>query len=198
MQLTDAYFAYFHPFAPLLDEQSFREAVLTGKRSDPRWLALQNIVFALGCIAAYTANDTSHESYYLRARHYLSMDSLGTPHLETIQTLALMGGNYLHYISQPNLAHSLMGVALRMATMLGLHKEFTGNQDPSNQTYNRKTSVDLRRRIWWSLFCLDTWGYMTLGRPSMGRWGPGITARLPQCHGNGVRHDCPTFWFRTG
>ncbi|WEW59623.1 hypothetical protein PRK78_005102 [Emydomyces testavorans] len=184
MQLINAYFAYFHPFNPLIDEQLFRETVLLGKRFDPRWLALQNIVFALGCIAAYTADDTSHESYYLRARHYLSMDTLGNPHLETIQTLALMGGNYLHYISQPNLAHSLMGVALRMATMLGLHKEFTGNQDPASQTSQRKFSVDLRRRVWWSLFCLDTWGYMTLGRPSMGRWGPGITAKLPQYQGN--------------
>ncbi|KMP06500.1 hypothetical protein CIRG_06181 [Coccidioides immitis RMSCC 2394] len=184
MELTNAYFAYFHSFAPLLDEHLFRETVLVRKRSDPRWLALQNIVFALGSIAAYTADDTSHESYYLKARHYLSLDTLGNPHLETIQTLALMGGHYLHYMSQPNLAHSLMAVALRMATVLGLHKEFIGNQEAASQNSQRKFSVDLRRRIWWSLFCLDTWGYMTLGRPSMGRWGPGITAKLPHNHGN--------------
>ncbi|KAI1961415.1 hypothetical protein LOZ58_003269 [Ophidiomyces ophidiicola] len=182
IELIDAYFSYFHTFAPLLDEQLFRETVLMRKRCDPRWLALENIVYALGSIAAYTAEDTSHESYYLRSKHYLSLDSLGNPHLETIQTLALMGGSYLHYISQPNLAHSFIGVALRMATMLGLHKEFTGHHEPSS--HQRKFSVDLRRKIWWSLLCLDTWGYMTLGRPSMGRFGPGITAKLPQYQGD--------------
>ncbi|EEP77531.1 conserved hypothetical protein [Uncinocarpus reesii 1704] len=140
-------------------------------------------IFALGSIAAYTANDTSHEGFYLRARHYLSLDTLGNPHLETIQTLALMGGHYLHYISQPNLAHSFMAVALRMAIMLGLHKAFADNHNDASLGNQRKFSIDLRRRIWWSLFCLDTWGYMTLGRPSMGRSGPGITVKLPQYNG---------------
>jgi len=38
----------------------------------------------------------------------------------------------------------------------------------------------IRRRTWWSLFCLDTWASTTLGRPSMGRWGPGITIHVPE------------------
>jgi hypothetical protein len=29
-----------------------------------------------------------------------------------------------------------------------------------------------RRKIWWSLFCADTFGSMTLGRPTLGRWDP--------------------------
>lgn len=178
VQLVNAYFAYFHAFIPLLDESSVREAMATGKRSDPRWMALLNMVLALGSIAAYTADDTSHERYYQRSRQFLTLESLGGAHIETVQTLALMGGYYLHYASQPNLAHSLMGAALRMATTLGLHKEFMGSNIPTSDR-NHKLSVDLRRRVWWSLFCLDTWAYMTLGRPSLGRSGPGITAKIP-------------------
>ncbi|KAL1956066.1 hypothetical protein VTO42DRAFT_7661 [Malbranchea cinnamomea] len=174
LQLINAYFAYFHAFIPLLDEASFRETFMTGKRSDARWMGLLHMVFALGSIAAYTADDTSHERYYQRARQYLTLDSLGSAHVETVQTLALMGGYYLHYVSQPNLAHSLMGAAFRMAITLGLHREFSGSNDR-----NHKLSADLRRRVWWSLFCLDTWAYMTLGRPSLGRCGPGITAKIP-------------------
>ncbi|KAK1721170.1 LOW QUALITY PROTEIN: hypothetical protein BDP67DRAFT_540725 [Colletotrichum lupini] len=30
--------------------------------------------------------------------------------------------------------------------------------------------AETRRRTWWSLFCLDTWASMTLGRPMYGRW----------------------------
>ncbi|PGG97353.1 hypothetical protein AJ79_09224 [Helicocarpus griseus UAMH5409] len=183
LQLINAYFAYFHAFIPLIDEAGFRGTFVNGSRSDPRWLALLNMVFALGSVAAYTADDTSHDMYYQRARQNLTLDSLEGAHLETVQTLALMGGFYLHYVSQPNLANSLMGVALRMATTLGLHREFVGN-GAGKTKHSQTLTVDLRRRVWWSLFCLDTWAYMTLGRPSVGRWGHGITAKLPQYMGD--------------
>ncbi|KLJ13002.1 hypothetical protein EMPG_12045 [Blastomyces silverae] len=178
-QLINAYFTYCQAFIPLLDEAAFRGALLNGNRSDRRWMGLLNMVFALGSIAAYPVDDTSHELYYRRARQYLTLDSLDSAHLETVQTLALMGGFYLHYVSQPNLGNSLMGVALRMATTLGLHREFVVNA-AGKSNHTRTLSVDIRRRVWWSLFCLDTWAHMTLGRPSMGRWGHGITAKLPQ------------------
>ncbi|KAF9895210.1 hypothetical protein FE257_000112 [Aspergillus nanangensis] len=180
MQLLDAYFTYVQPFIPMLDEQSFRETYLLGQRKDDRWLALLNIVFAMGSIAACPSDDTSHATFFQRCRGFMTLDCLGSSHMETIQALGLMGGYYLHYVSQPNLAYSLMGAALRMAAALGLHKEFTETQDVSSK--QRPPSVELRRRVWWSLFCLDTWGGMTLGRPSMGRFGPTITVKLPN-HG---------------
>ncbi|KAF7114060.1 hypothetical protein CNMCM5793_007040 [Aspergillus hiratsukae] len=176
MQLLDAYFTWFQPFVPMLDEQAFRETYLSGRRDD-RWLGLVNIVFALGSIAACPSDDMSHKIYYQRSKSYLSLDSLGSSHLETIQTLGLIGGYYLHYTSEPNLAYSLMGAALRMAAALGLHKEFSYSQDASNK--QKISGMDLKRRTWWSLFCMDTWGGMTLGRPSMGRLGPTITVKLP-------------------
>ncbi|PWY77031.1 C6 transcription factor [Aspergillus heteromorphus CBS 117.55] len=176
-QLLDAYFTYFQPFVPMLDEQSFRQTHLTSCRKDEQWLALLNIVFALGSIAACPAEDLSHKAYYMRCKSYLVLECLGSPHVETIQTLGLMGGYYLHYTSQPNLAYSIMGAALRMAAALGLHKEISDSQ-PGNSR-QRLATIDQKRRVWWSLFCLDTWGGMTLGRPSMGRLGPTITVKLP-------------------
>ncbi|KAI9925818.1 hypothetical protein MW887_005624 [Aspergillus wentii] len=161
----------------MLDEQSFRQSYMSKSRKDSRWLALLNTVLALGSIVAGTSDDTSHRTYFQRAKSYLGLDSLGCSDLETVQTLGLIGGYYLHYISQPNLAYSLMGAALRMAAALGLHKEFSNNRDvPSKQ---KIASMDLKRRVWWSLFCMDTWGSMTLGRPSMGRVGHAITVQLP-------------------
>ncbi|GKZ24690.1 hypothetical protein AbraCBS73388_011684 [Aspergillus brasiliensis] len=176
-QLLDAYFTYFQPFVPMLDEQVFRQTYLSARRKDKQWLALLNIVFALGSIAATPADDTSHQAYYMRCMSHLNLESLGSPHVETIQTLGLLGGYYLHYSSQPNLAYSIMGAALRMAAALGLHKEVSDGQYGNSR--NKLFSVDHKRRVWWSLFCLDTWGGMTLGRPSMGRLGPTITVKLP-------------------
>lgn len=177
MQMLDAYFLYFQAFAPMLDEKLFREAYMTGHRKDDHWLALLNIVLALGSIAATNPDDNTHHTYFLRCKSHLSLSSLGGSHLETIQALGLIGGWYCHYISQPNLAYSLLGAALRMSATLGLHKEFSeSHQIPSPA---RLASMDLKRRVWWSLFVMDTWAGMTLGRPSMGRFGPWITVKSP-------------------
>jgi hypothetical protein len=179
MQMLDAYFLYFQAFAPMIDEQLFRETYISGRRRDDHWLALLNIVLALGSIAASGPDDMTHQTYFLRCKSHLSLSSLGSSHLETIQALGLIGGWYCHYISQPNLAYSLMGAALRMAAGLGLHKEFAEVRKAPNSA--KLASIDLKRRVWWSLFCMDTWGGLTLGRPSMGRFGPNITVKPPNC-----------------
>ncbi|KAJ5580310.1 Transcription factor [Penicillium hispanicum] len=179
MQMLDAYFLYFQAFAPMIDEQVFRETYIAGRRRDEHWLALLNIVLALGSIAATSPDDSTHQTYFLRCKSHLSLNSLGSAHLETIQALGLIGGWYCHYISQPNLAYSLLGAALRMAATLGLHKEFAASRQIPSPA--RLASMDLKRRVWWSIFVMDTWAGMTLGRPSMGRFGPDITVKLPNC-----------------
>jgi hypothetical protein len=188
--LIDAFFLYFHPHTPIVDETMFHETFVNRQRSDSRWISLLNIVLALGSIAVTPADNKAHYVYYLKSKSHLDLTALGSPHVETVQTLGLMGGQYLHYISQPNLAYSLMGAALRMATSLGLHKEFA-NHD--NQKSNSDLhSNNIRRRVWWSLICMDTWGTETLGRPSLGRWSAGITAKLPHCSvGNVFQYAFP-------
>lgn len=173
--LIDAYFNRVQIFIPMLDEPSFRADYLSGRRSDSPWLALLNVVFAMGSIVAHKSDDHSHINYYTRARDHLGIDSFGSGHLETLQALILMGGFYLHYINRPNMANAISGAALRMACAMGLHRE-----SPPEQGNPNAMLFEQRRRTWWSLFCLDTWASTTLGRPSMGRWGPGITIRAPE------------------
>lgn len=174
--LIDAYFNRVQIFIPMLDEPSFRADFLGGRRNDPPWLGLLNMVFVMGSIAAMKSDDHGHMVYWERAREHLNFDCFGEGHIETLQALILAGGYYLHYINRPNLANAITGAALRMACALGLHRE-TGQEIGGNQ--NDKIQADLRRRTWWSLFCLDTWANSTLGRPSL-RWGPAITIRLPE------------------
>lgn len=178
IEILESYFLQFHPFAPMLDENSFRETYMTGRRKDDNWLALLNIVLALGSIAAPGADGLTHQTYFRRCKGHLNLIALGSSHIETIQALGLLGGWYCHYINQPNMAYCLMGVALRMAVSLGLHKEFAGDTAAEP---NGAEAVESKRRVWWSLFCLDTWAGTTLGRPSLGRFGQTITTRLPQC-----------------
>ena len=182
--LIDAYFNRVQIFIPMLDEPSFRADYLSGHRNDLPWLALLNMVFAMGSIAAMKSDDYNHINFYNRSREHLGIDSFGSGHLETLQAYALMGGYYLHYINRPNMANAIMGGALRMACALGLHRE--GPVEP-NSSDGDVLLLELRRRTWWSLFCLDTWASTTLGRPSLGRWGPAITIRPPEGTNNAVR-----------
>jgi hypothetical protein len=173
--LIDAYFNRVQILVPMLDEPSFRADYLSGQRNDTPWLALLNMVFAMGSIVARKSDDHNHVTFYNRAKEFLPIDSFGSGHLETIQALALMGGYYLHYINRPNMANAVSGAALRMACAMGLHRESAAVENGANQL-----AIEQRRRTWWSLFCLDTWAFTTTGRPSMGRWGPAITIRPPQ------------------
>ena len=173
--LIDAYFNRVQIFVPMLDEPSFRADYLHGRRHDAPWLALLNMVFAMGSIVANKSDDHNHINFYNRAKEHLPIDTFGSGHLETLQALALMGGYYLHYINRPNMANAISGAALRMACAMGLHREGMPDQSGAN-----RMMIEQRRRTWWSLFCLDTWASTTLGRPSMGRWGPAITIRSPE------------------
>lgn len=173
--LIDAYFNRVQIFVPMLDEPSFRADYLSGRRYDAPWLALLNMVFAMGSIVANKSDDHSHVTFYSRAKEHLGIDSFGSGHLETLQALALMGGLYLHYINRPNMANAITGAALRIACAMGLHRESVPEQGSADAMM-----IEQRRRTWWSLFCLDTWASTTLGRPSMGRWGVGITIRAPE------------------
>ncbi|KAK5657723.1 hypothetical protein OQA88_2795 [Cercophora sp. LCS_1] len=174
--LIDAYFKRIHVFVPMLDEGTFRADYLEGQRTDAPWLALLNMVFAMGSIAAMKSDDYNHINYYNRAMEHLPMDAFGSSHIETVQALALIGGYYLHYINRPNMANAVLGAAIRMATALGLHRESLAQGGSGSDIAMAET----RRRTWWSLFCLDTWATTTMGRPSFGRWGPAINIRPPE------------------
>ncbi|KAN0115463.1 Fungal specific transcription factor domain containing protein [Hyaloscypha variabilis] len=167
----DAYFDHVHGIVPLLDEADFRVQWRQRERSDRPWLALLNMVLALGSLSAGDSDDRSHTIYHLRAKEYLDFELLGTGCMESLQALCLLGGCYLHYKNAPNMAYTIMGAAYRIAIALGLHREpapLPAATDQSSATRGSQT----RRHIWWSLFCLDTWGSMTLGRPTLGRWDP--------------------------
>jgi hypothetical protein len=178
-QLIDAYFAHIHCVTPIIDESDFRSTYSCGGDQRPQWLALLNMVFAMGSISTSEPDEQSHKMYYAKANEYLSFNSLGNGHLETVQALGLLGGYYCHYLNQPNMANVIMDTALRMAVAMALHLEPVSRTiDPTAS--RDSSSHEARRRVWWSLFCLDAWASLTLGRPSLGRWDKDmITVNLP-------------------
>ncbi|KAF1914740.1 fungal-specific transcription factor domain-containing protein [Ampelomyces quisqualis] len=190
-ELLESYFDRVHPFFPLIDERKLWSTYLYGNRKDSQWLCLLNMVFALGSLASFSIDNEAHYVYFNRSRQHLSLESFGSGNLEVLQALAIMSGFYMHYLNRPNEAHSLMGGALRMATALGLHREYSERIESRNKMLDlpgdeESISPEMRRRIWWSLFCLDAWASTTTGRPSLGRMGPSITVLKPGTAANAV------------
>lgn len=162
-RLIDAYFATIHIFVPIIHEPSFRTKYLTSRGSqDLSWLALVNMVLALGSVATSPGNSDEDLEYYHVAQQYLSLESFGNGRLETLQALVLMGGQYLHFRNRPNIASAIVGACYRIASGLGLHLKVP-------EVIEGKVSLqeEVKRRNWWAIYVLDTWGSTTLGRPSI-------------------------------
>lgn len=177
--MINAYFQAVHPIIPLLDEDRIREIYAEGKRTDARWHLLLNVILAMGSVAISEADDYTHCSFYGRAKQYLTIDLLSSAHIETVQALAILSGLYLHYNNEPTLANSLSGVVFRMATAIGLHRDYHGHASVSNDPKMLNT-VELRRRIWHCIILMDAWTAIFLGRPTLGRGGPGYSTEKPQ------------------
>ncbi|CAL5866027.1 uncharacterized protein PFLUO_LOCUS234 [Penicillium psychrofluorescens] len=161
-RLIDAYFANIHVFAPIIHEPRFRNKYLTDQGSQDRsWLALLNMVLALGSVATSRGDSEEDLQYYQLAQQYLSLESFGSGRLETLQALVLMGGMYLHYRSRPNMASAIIGACYRIASGLGLHLH--ASEDAERRAI---LGEEVKRRNWWTIYVLDTWGSVTLGRPS--------------------------------
>ncbi|KAJ6144345.1 hypothetical protein N7470_008240 [Penicillium chermesinum] len=153
-RLIDAYFAEIHVFAPIIHEPSFRNKYLTSRDEDDRsWLALLNMVLALGSVASCPGDSTQDCEYYHRAQQNLSLESFGNGRLETLQALVLMGGQYLHYRNRPNMASAIIGACYRIAGGLGLHLRH--EQDSTGPS---GLQDEVNRRNWWTIYVLDTWG----------------------------------------
>lgn len=161
-RLIDAYFAGIHVFAPIIHEPSFRNKYLTSPTSQDRsWLALLNMVLALGSVTSSPGNSDEDFQYYHLAQQNLSLESFGSGRLETLQALVLMGGQYLHFRNRPNMASAIIGACYRMASGLGLHL-----RTPDGSHGRISLQEEVKSRNWWTIYVLDTWASMTLGRPS--------------------------------
>ncbi|KAI1102233.1 fungal-specific transcription factor domain-containing protein [Jackrogersella minutella] len=171
----------FHTTLPILDEVAFKEHyqslwATSGRERKPS--ALVDIVIALcmqygmaqqlstghtGRSAASLKPDNNEASNASLAGrwHYQRCQRLLTSELETPTTLTLqchiLSTVYLCSGSFPNMADSTCTLAVRTAYMLGLHL------DPPEETPQRER--ELRKRLWWTLYVLESKISMKLGRP---------------------------------
>jgi len=156
----DAYFLNYHSSYPFVHEPTFR-----AQFNDPSlrphgtaWQILLNTILALGAWSIGDDNSDLDITFYQEARAFLQQASVfETGNLTLIQALLLLS-NYAQKRNKPNTGWNYLGLAVRMAMSLGLHKEFHGWKINLLQR-------EIRRRLWWGVFIFDSGAAKTFGRP---------------------------------
>ncbi|KAL4888341.1 fungal-specific transcription factor domain-containing protein [Aspergillus ambiguus] len=167
----DDYFAFYHPAYPILHEGTFR-ARISGALAKPRdgsWPLLYNTVLAIGAFVGDSNASKCDTPFYKEARRHLTMDVLERGSLSYVQAIVLMS-NYLQKRNKPNAGFILIGIGFSMALAIGLHREFGM---PSTSPF----TMEIRRRVWWTLFVFVSGSQLTLGRPAVSLVG--VNIRLP-------------------
>lgn len=166
----------YHITVPILNEKDFREyynslwtntfSPVEAKRKPS---ALVDSILAL-CVQYGTAfvvddkadadierDDVSFagRGLYRRSQKLLSSE-YEAPTISTVQCL-IYSALYLSNTSMLDAGHQTLAVAIGIAHALGLHREAIDNSSAAQSS--------LRRRIWWTLFLLDSKNCLELGRP---------------------------------
>ncbi|KAL6404585.1 Regulatory protein GAL4 [Ilyonectria robusta] len=160
--MIDAYFRLYHVSYPIIHEPTFRAqySEVIPRPNGACWTVLAYIVAAIGVWASSTSSiETLDMALFKQASSILSFDFLEVGNLALVQALTL-ASNYQQKRDKPNSGYNYLGLAVRMAMGLGLHKEFQGwNISPLN--------MEIRRRVWWSLCVFDVGATITFSRPDV-------------------------------
>lgn len=171
--LVDAFFTFYNSSYPLIHEPTFRLQYqnLAPRPREDVWGLLYNTILALGSWCINPENSSADLIYYNNARSRFRSNITEMGNLALVQALTLLS-NYVQKRNKPNTGWNYLGIAIRMALGLGLHKEFP------NWTKS-PLKVEMRRRVWWILYIFDAGAAVTFGRP-INLPGPEIVdAKLP-------------------
>ena len=179
----------YHCLYHILDEAEFREhykSLWTTPGAPRNPSALVDIVLAM-CMqygvaflprhdvnidpkADVNGNDATIAGrwFYQRCQSLLA-EELESPSITTLQCY-IFSVVYLCNASFQNTAHSILALAIRTAQTLGLHLE-----PPEDMPRVQRES---RKRLWWTLFALESQECMELGRPWVVQI-PRVTCTLP-------------------
>ncbi|KAK9489161.1 fungal-specific transcription factor domain-containing protein [Lipomyces doorenjongii] len=174
----DLFWQSYYTSFPILDELEFKEhyqSLWATSDKERKPSALVDIVIAVcmqygmaqlpgvgrGLSVASRANVNENDATIAGRWHYRRCQTLLSCQLEspTISTLQchIFCSIYLCCGSFQNMADNACSLAVRTAYMLGLHLE-------PPQTMPRREK-EMRKRLWWTLYVLETKISMKLGRP---------------------------------
>ncbi|KAF9894916.1 hypothetical protein FE257_004538 [Aspergillus nanangensis] len=160
----------FYTTYPILDEQDFKDhynSLWVESETERKPSALVDIAIAV-CMQYGTArmptprqgaansDATIAGRWHYRRCQTLLATELESPSISTLQC-HMLSSIYLCCASFQNMADNACGLAVRTAYMLGLHLEPPATMPRREQ--------ELRKRLWWLVYVLESKMSMKLGRP---------------------------------
>ncbi|CAH0045633.1 unnamed protein product [Clonostachys solani] len=196
-RLVDLFWTNMHSLYPFLHWPSFHDRYLTlwspqanlqahgatdslngpvngyyGAIDDALFHCMLNVVLALGVlhdtkIRQQERHDIS-ETFFKRAKALLDLDSLESGSVALVQVLLLMG-QYLQTRDITSSCWNIVGMAIRVAQGMGLHREPEEWDQGGSGNYRAPDQLEeeMRRRAWAGCALLDRILSLTYGRPPM-------------------------------
>ena len=178
--LFDAYLWNFHPVVPLIHIPSFRKEYerfwdLRFQSGGQKTTQSTPLILAVLFAGSVVCSTLKFERYFVSEDHeeitlqlyWMSSRALslsGFPRVPTVESLSaylIVQGTWMRE-EEPLTTCSFVGVAVRVAQMLGLNKEpslFKSSISP--------VAAEVRRRVWWHCFHLDVLVAMASGLPPL-------------------------------
>jgi Fungal specific transcription factor domain len=165
--LVHQFFEINHTVSPIFHEPTIRtsfEAAINSPLSERHHhrptLALLNMIFAV-CLSHRlmdkNTNPAISRRYYDIAMELLKPSLLRDWSIEKVQAL-LLGARYLQCSNSPDECWNVLGLAIRIAHGLELHRP-----PPLEEPCSER---EVRKRVWWACFTLDKLLSMIYGRPA--------------------------------
>ncbi|KAJ3946196.1 uncharacterized protein N0V96_004556 [Colletotrichum fioriniae] len=164
-ELIDLFFEYQNPWCQVVDEKLFRESMRTqGRFFSP---CLLNCILALGSrysdrtdTRSIPDDQNSAGKVFLQKAEVLLHYDMKRPTITTIQSMSILVGVYVSYgCDAAGWLHQ--GMANRLALDMGLNLDASSL---SGTCHMSSEEVELRRQIYWALYCDDKLAAIYTGR----------------------------------
>ncbi|KAJ5281835.1 hypothetical protein N7478_007207 [Penicillium angulare] len=162
-----AYLTTFHSSFMIIREPTFTAQYKSMydhlSKPPPRWLAVLNMIFALGARYCQSSGDTETSEgtiFMNRARKLALTGDILFQHadLQQIQ-VTILAALYLIEVGHVNRASRMSHLALESAIILGLNLRWV---DETTAQFSK----EIRSRLWWSILCVECLITATTGRIS--------------------------------
>jgi hypothetical protein len=197
LRALDIFFAYVHPHYPCMNENHLRaqasafaanDSITLTKTNAVQLATLLKYIMAVTSILSDTSTPTDSipgwQEFTLAEKLFNHAAWLERANMVTVQTL-LMKTLYFMYAGLLNSAYNTMGTTVRLCFQLGLHDESSWGDEC--RFYDRI----YRRRVFWSVYCLNHNVAQTRGLPELLRESD-IKVGLPQCVDDRMLYpECP-------
>ncbi|KXG52778.1 Transcription factor [Penicillium griseofulvum] len=152
------YFLHYHTLYPILHEDTFRLEYKGQIKASPHWQILANIVLAIGAWLTVHARDGLDNKYFAKAQNMVqNVHFTEKGDITLVQSLVLLG-EFSKKQASPEQSGHYIGTAVRMAVFLSLHLE-------PISPYLNELDKEIRRRVWWSVYCAESCSAKIYGRP---------------------------------